>query len=889
VTPELWREVESLFDRLADLPGEERSAILAEATDRVRVEVEKLLAADPARGAAVSGAIRTGEKLLSEAPLPHFGAYRATAILGHGGMGAVYLAVRDDDVYTKQVAIKVLHAAAASPFACERFAQERQILAGLEHPNIARLIDGGETREGLSYIILEYVDGKDLIAYAREHGLSREARLDLFLAICGAVEYAHRNLVVHRDLKPANILVTADGTPKLLDFGIAKLLDAESPRTMTGLQALTPQYASPEQVKGQAITTASDVYSLGLVLYELLTERRPYDVGAASPAGMWRVVCEGQVAAPGLSGDLENILLMALRKEPERRYGTVQALADDLERSRSNRPVRARPDTFWYRAGKYVRRNGLAVAAGILLLSSLAGGVLASQYQARKAQRRFDQVRGLANSFLFKFHDKIADLPGSTEARQMVVSEAQRYLDSLASEARGDNGLLTELATAYMKVGNAQGRPGSANLGQPQAALQSYARAVSLLEGLPKDRRRDRLLAEAYLLDASLRDFESDRDGALRSLAKAAALSDDLTANQPTASDYSLAARTHDQAGNIRMARNDSVQALSEYRKALENSRKAVDLDSSPESRRLLARALDKVAFGLRHAGDLMGALQSYQREEPMIERLFQENPANVRDKRALLIFCQNMGNLYGTVDTPNLLQPAKALVYYRRMQQLAEEMFRADPHDRTARADLFRALLKVGNRIADVDLPAALTALLRAQDILRGLPEGREKTYNEAVVLSDLAQVYGSLGRLAEAHSCLRQSAAAVRKVVSNVADNSDPESAMGVIYNREGDLAVRERLWANALDNYRRANAVAEKEFSESPNDLDVVYDLAYSFERMGRMEGKRGDRRAAREWHRKRLTLWQGWESRHMANPYTRAQIEDATRAVGKAGVE
>ncbi|HLJ50834.1 MAG TPA: serine/threonine-protein kinase [Bryobacteraceae bacterium] len=887
MTPELWREVESLFDRVADLPAERRAELLAETTDEIRTEVEKMMAADDARGAAVAGAVRVGEELLGEAPLPRFGPYRAISILGHGGMGAVYLAARDDTAFIKQVAIKVLHTGADSPIARERFAQERRILAGLEHPNIARLIDGGETREGLSYIVLEYVDGQDLLTYARERQLPSESRIELFLQICAAVDYAHRNLVVHRDLKPANILVTSGGIPKLLDFGIAKLLDAESLRTMTGMQALTPQYASPEQVKGEAITTASDVYSLGLILYELLTGRRPYDVGTAAPADIWRVVCESTVTPAGVSGDLDNILLMALRKEPQRRYGSVQALADDLERARSNLPVRARPDTFRYRAGKYVRRNRVPVAAGILLVLALAGGVLASQYQARKAQRRFDQVRSLANSFLFEFHDKIADLPGSTEARQLVVSKAQIYLDSLVSEASGDGGLLTELATAYMKVGNAQGRPGFANLGQPQAALNSYARGIAILEALPRDRARERLLAQAYLLDAALRDFESDRDGALKSLAKSISLCDQMTLKPAAAADYGLAAQAYNQAGNIWLAQNESSKALGEYRKALENSRRAVDLDPSAESRRVLAKTVDRVADGLTRVGDLGEALRFYQEEEPIVERLYRENPSNVRDKRALLIFCQNMGNLYGTVDTANLLQPKKALSYYGRMRQLAQEMFQADSNDRTARADLLRAWAKVGNLIEATDPRGALVALLQTQTLIQGLPDGREKNYYNAAVSGDLAQAHTSLGNFAEAHRCLRQSAMSLRQVISNVADNSDPESAMAVIYNREGDLAVREHLWVNALQNYQRALVVAEKQASEDSTNMLNAYNLAYSYERLGRMGEMKGDQTAARDWHRKRLALWQGWEKRQNSNTYTRAQIEDATRAVARTG--
>jgi eukaryotic-like serine/threonine-protein kinase len=401
MSPERWREIEQLFDLVADRPASEQAALLENADPEVRAEVERLLASDGRGTAMLFDAVAQGESLLEPEPQQRFGPYRVIGTIGHGGMGAVYLAVRDDQVFDKQVAIKVLHLGMETPATLERFRQERQILAGLEHPNIARLIDGGETPTGLSYIVLEYVEGEPITQYCDGRNLSREERLRLFLRVCAAVEHAHHNLVVHRDLKPGNILVTADGASKLLDFGIAKLLDSEGQRTITIVQAMTPDYASPEQVHGEFITTASDVYSLGVVLYELLTARHPYEIPAMTPFDIERVVCHEEPAAPRVSEDLDNILMMALRKEPARRYPSVQHFADDIERSLTYRPVVARPDTIRYRTGKFVRRNRVSLAAVAAVLLVLSGGIVASQHQARRAERRFAQVRELANVFLF--------------------------------------------------------------------------------------------------------------------------------------------------------------------------------------------------------------------------------------------------------------------------------------------------------------------------------------------------------------------------------------------------------------------------------------------------------------------------------------------------------
>jgi eukaryotic-like serine/threonine-protein kinase len=353
--------------------------------------------------------------------------YELIREIGRGGMGSVYLAERSDGEYRKQVAIKIVHAEMNNSEILERFRREREILASLDHPNIARLLDGGSTEEGLPYFVMELVNGQPINRWCDERNLNVSQRLELFRGVCSAVQYAHQRLVVHRDLKPGNILVTADGTVKLLDFGIAKLLDTGSkgdlPATITMIRLMTPEYASPEQVKGEAITTLTDVYSLGVVLYELLTGHRPYHLLSAAMHEIARVISEEEPTRPSdivstmeegdegehgkqpvtpeavskvregdpnrlrkrLQGDLDSILLTTLRKEPARRYSSVEAFSDDLRRHLSNLPVSAREDSLWYRSTRFAHRHPGAVTAGFIVALLLAAGLGTATWGARVA------------------------------------------------------------------------------------------------------------------------------------------------------------------------------------------------------------------------------------------------------------------------------------------------------------------------------------------------------------------------------------------------------------------------------------------------------------------------------------------------------------------------
>ncbi len=397
---ERWQQVYQLFNSALERDAEERDAFLDAAcrdNPSLRLAVENLIVADERAGgflreplpvglAASFGGEATEVSMVGR----RFGAYRIVRELGRGGMGAVYLAERADEQYEKQVAIKIVRRGMDNEELRRRFRRERQILAGLDHPNIARLLDGGVSEDGLPYFVMEYVEGVAINEYCRRRELNTTERLELFLRVCDAVQHAHRNRVVHRDLKPGNILVGADGAPKLLDFGIARLLQPGVDQTVAtdGLRPMTPAYASPEQARGGEVAATSDVYSLGVTLYELLTGKLPYRLTNDSAEELARAICEQTPERPSaasenprgrLAGELDDIVLMALRKEPERRYASVEQLAEDIRRHLAGHPVIARGESLGYRARKFIRRHRAGVAAAAFILLALLGVIGATR------------------------------------------------------------------------------------------------------------------------------------------------------------------------------------------------------------------------------------------------------------------------------------------------------------------------------------------------------------------------------------------------------------------------------------------------------------------------------------------------------------------------------
>ena len=478
-----------------------------ERTD-IRLEVEALLAAH-ARAASFMGSAEesTSRAESQTAATTIIGHYRLVEKIGEGGMGDVYLGERADGLFEHRVAVKVIRASLQDAELARRFAAERQILASLQHANIVTLLDGGATADGQAYLVMEHVDGLPVTSYCRERGLSLDGRLTLLVRVCRAVQYAHQRAIVHRDLKPANILVTSDGVPKVLDFGIAKLLEASVPgaATVTSLfpGPMTPNYASPEQLRGLPVTTACDVYALGVLVYEVVTGVRPYDTSGRPLDQVLEIVLHTEAVRPSAAkgdttlaegwrsrakGDLDAIVLKAIAKEPERRYGSAGELADDLERYLAGKPVVAREPSAAYMLRRLAARNTTAVAIAaaslVLILGALGTALWQRQVAVRaqgRAEARFKEVRQLANTLIFKIHDAVAPLPGSTPVRQTIVNEALAYLERLEAESRDDESLRLELSGAYRQVGAILGDPQAPNLGNRPAALAQFERARNLV------------------------------------------------------------------------------------------------------------------------------------------------------------------------------------------------------------------------------------------------------------------------------------------------------------------------------------------------------------------------------------------------------------------------
>ena len=434
------------------------------------------------------------------------GPYRLLELIGSGGMGEVYLAERADGQYEQRVAVKLMREGIDDPALVARFRAERQIVASLDHPNLAKVLDGGITEDGVPFFVMELVAGEPIDTYCVQRGLPVEERLHLFRTVCQVVHYAHQKGVLHRDLKPGNILVTTDGRVKLVDFGIAKQLAGDSAQTATRHRAMTLDYASPEQVRGLDLTPASDVFSLGVVLYRLLTDASPYPSESTnSDYELTRAICDTEPLPPSrrrdlavpvrrLRGDLDAVAMMALRKDPGRRYESAERLADDVFRHLEGLPVQARHGALSYRAGRLVLRHKAILAAAML---ALVGGIALSGYaayearvQRLRAERHFSEIRKLANVMMFDVSRSIERLPGATPARQMIVQNTLGYLQKLREEANGDDALQLELAGGYRNVGDIQGAPNMPSFGDSKGALASYDAALVLVEPLLAATRR---------------------------------------------------------------------------------------------------------------------------------------------------------------------------------------------------------------------------------------------------------------------------------------------------------------------------------------------------------------------------------------------------------------
>jgi eukaryotic-like serine/threonine-protein kinase len=814
-------EVKALFSAALDMPREDRAAFLTlEAGDQPELiaEVQSLLDAHDQPGEfldtithqfrsqafAASGAMRSrmGERI---------GAYRIVGVLGTGGMGDVFRAVRDDDQYEAEVAIKLMRADVRSSVIEQRFRKERQILAALDHRNIARLLDGGTAEGGAPYVVMELVSGEPIDAFCHAQKLGVRERVQLFLQVCAAVSYAHQHLVVHRDLKPNNILVTADGSVKLLDFGIAKLIEAnastdvavaEANATATTLRAMTLEYASPEQVSGAPVTTVSDVYSLGVVLYRLLTGKSPYRERTNDAARMAEILSDATPTRPSdverkLDSDLDNILLMALRKEPARRYSSVEQFGNDLRSYLAGMPVRARGNSLSYRAGKFVRRRKVEIAAAALVTVALLGALVFSMREARIAERErqvaqqhYDSVRKLANTMLSQLHDEMAKDSGSIKSREMLVKTSLEYLNALYQQGSSDKQLQEELALAYLKVAGIQGGDSSgANRGDNQGALQSYARAIALLTPLmetdPGNHRAGWELARAYVEQAALFMVIQGPKHARESVDQGVALTE---AHAPAITDEAQ------RMARLRQAYTTQTHILGFMGLSIEAMGSADKVINVTEAYWRAHPGDDRALLAL-HAAYNTGALfddprlseaQNYDKQLALhrksqwaIEKLLASSPDNSEYQLRLATVRHNTANVLHARG-----QYASAVELYRQAASVAVR-FAQDPGDSNAQftrglfeTHLALALFKSGKLEEAQSLHLSCEKVL--DEVLKR--DGSLRTeYASGINAVGLGQVYAhlaqqaragsdaQLGLLRQAHDSLQRGMASIQKVRAN------------------------------------------------------------------------------------------------------------------------
>jgi eukaryotic-like serine/threonine-protein kinase len=784
--------VKNLFHEAVEIASGERQSFLDRncADTEVRFEVESLLEAHERAENFIASPVfldaevlptnfadefadeneenfdRTGEKV---------GNYEIVREIGRGGMGAVYLARRANDDFVQQVAVKIVKRGMDTDFVLKRFRQERRILASLNHPNIAKLFEGGTTRDGTPYFVLEYVDGENLHSFCSRKNLPLAERLTLFREVCAALTYAHQNLVVHRDLKPSNILITPEGVPKLLDFGIAKLLtDDESTSNTTGIyRLLTPEYASPEQVRGERITTASDVYSLGVLLYELLTAHSPYRTQSKSFQEIIRAVCETEPVKPSeatffkpnetqtenadetrletsenpkskirnlklLSGDLDNIILKALQKEPLRRYASVQEFSEDIRRYLSGLPVAARPDTVSYRVGKFVSRHKTAVASavfvGLLLFLTTTFAVrqaVRADVERQKAEARFVAVRQMTNTLLFEFHDAIENLSGATPARKMVIDKALPFLDNLAQEAADDDSLQNELAESYRKLGEIQGHPAFPNLGDVGGGIESFRKSIKIGEELvrrnPTSREYRFNLAGYYdMLGDMFSVATYETPNALENYQKALRIREEL--RQTKADDVDLLkglSLSYERIGNIKVTTGELDSAIEYYQNSLAASERFQALEPANDKiKRYIYLSYSEIGLALHYQGKYRAALEQYEKSRASIAEQMKSEPSN-ND----LLRTRGIIDDASAVSHIELGEIEAATAFSNNALAVREKLFAADPTNIQVYGDLTVSLDTAGDLLVKAGDPAGALKLLRRSLEMREAALERDPT----------------------------------------------------------------------------------------------------------------------------------------------------------------
>ncbi|MBL0122644.1 MAG: serine/threonine protein kinase [Betaproteobacteria bacterium] len=714
ISPELWRQIDPLLTDALDMDDVARAAWLQnldQTHPQLSPLVRKMLAAHDR--AERSQELETVPRLASSPPTSsaftagqRVGPFSLVRVLGRGGMGEVWLANQADGRIEREVALKLPTVYLHSDVWRERLRRERDILAKLTHPNIAKLFDAGVSDEegsrGQPYLALECIEGDSLIEFAKKGKLPITERLKLFQQILAAVAHAHHHLVVHRDLKPANILIDQSGQVKLLDFGIAKLIDdgdeenAAADLTQMGGRIMTLRYAAPEQVADGVISTGTDVYALGVILHELVTGLSPYravregrafkeaallgeeiavpsslaSLAMTSDAAIERKLTTAKLLSRQIAGDLDAIILKAMRKNPADRYASVDQFDADIQRHLDHRPVKAREGNWRYLAGRFAARYKLPVAAAAAVLLTTAIGVVMVERERRvavaekaRAEKHFASVRKLANSFVFDVHSEIENLAGSLKARQVLVSTALKYLDSLAGESRDDPALALEVAGAYRKLAEIKGDVYSSYVGETASAKQSVERARAILESIGARQpdsipilREQRVLG---LLNARLLTDAGD-SAALAETEKAVAIAEKIVRlpGAEVADRRNLGATLAAYGWTLDVVKSDASTAVAVHQRAIEILETLIrDNPGDMLSRANLAGAYARASIGIEINGkkdDLPRAIALMEKSIATSEALMRDDATNSSHLQALVKAYSNLASTlheFGNLD----------------------------------------------------------------------------------------------------------------------------------------------------------------------------------------------------------------------------------------------
>ncbi len=874
--------VAELFHEVADFSEETRARYFAEREIdiKTRGEVEALLAFDRVLTSSLDQELgkvaKTALDRFDPKNLP-CGPYKLKELIGRGGMGAVYSAERMDGELSQRVAVKLLRPGSDDPHLRKRFLAERQILAALSHPNIARLLDAGHRSDGQPYLVMEYVEGKPIDQFSA--GLSLRQKIRLFLKVCAAVSYLHRNLVVHRDLKPQNLLVTKEGEPKLLDFGIAKMLELGTDSTMTSMRMLTPDYASPEQVIGSSVTTATDIYSLGALLYRLLTGVSAHKFERTSAEAITSAICEGKITPPSklnpeLRGDPETILMKALRLEPQERYATIDQFADDLENYLELRPIRARKGDSWYHARKFLRRHWLPCATAAIATIALTTGLAYANHEAAIAQQRFMEVRRLANK-LFDIDNEVRKQPGNTKARQLIVDTSLDYLSRLSKDAQRDPDLALEVGNAYMRVARVQGVPISSNLGQLDRSAENLVLAQKFAERALEFQPANRIavlrlaqIAHDRMLLARGHDRSEDALAFARAsagwLAKFNMQKEDSAELGPLLTVYLNVA--------------DQFALARRYDEALALCRRGMDISRSFHHMPYLG-TFEWVSSDIYlHKGDVEAALKEAHESVKLLDPGTQEVELGrmMNYSYAMIIEARTLGGEDGI----NAGRAAEAVGLFERAFKVADEYVHKDPNDQTSRGRLAVAGLGMADILRHTDPSRALAIydhVLRHMGEIQNNPSFRRF---EASALYGSADPLEKLGRSVEARQRIDWAFDRLRGVEAVPASKIKPGSeadlafcALGDYQASRGDVTAAIRTYRNLLDSVLAWGPDPE-------GALGDAVDVARLYSALASLYRRAGDRAAAAEFAGREQQLWRHWDGALPGNVFIRSQLKAVT---------